>query len=82
MRPFLTRTGTGLAVLLGVYLIGRAAVEPFVIDLSDPTTYAAAWGGPSAAGVLAVHMLPGAVSLVLLIFAIHRHRHKGPAPHD
>jgi len=72
MRTFLIRAGTGLAVLFGVYLVGRAAVEPFVIDLSDPASYAGAWGGPSAAGVLAVHMVPGAVALVLLILGARR----------
>lgn len=72
MRTFLTRTGAGLAALLGVYLVGRAAVEPFVVDYSDPSSYAGAWGGPSLAGVLAVHMLPGAVSLVLLILGFRR----------
>lgn len=71
MRTFLKRAATGFAVLLGVYLIGRAAVEPFVVG-ADPADYAGSWGGPSLAGVLAVHMLPGVVSLVLLAVAARR----------
>ncbi|MDN5920199.1 MAG: hypothetical protein L0I76_34725 [Pseudonocardia sp.] len=58
---------TALAVILGVYLVLRAAVEPFVIDMTDPSSYRTGWGGPTLAGVLTVHMLPGVVSLGLLI---------------
>jgi hypothetical protein len=46
-------------VILGIYLAGRAIVEPFVINASDPSTYRNDWGGPSLAGVLAVHCGPG-----------------------
>ena len=74
MRTFLIRAATGVAALFGVYLVGRAAVEPFVIDTTDPSAYAGDWGGPSLAGVLAVHMLPGAVSLVLLVLGFRRRR--------
>ncbi len=49
----------GLAVIAGIYLVGRALVEPFVINASDPSTYRNDWGGPSLAGVLAVHCGPG-----------------------
>jgi hypothetical protein len=54
-------------LLLGLYLIVRAIVEPFVIDMHDPSTYHLDWGGPHLAGVLAVHCLPGLVSAVLII---------------
>ena len=53
--------------LLGGYLVLRALVEPFVIDVTDPATYDRDWGGPSLAGVLAVHCLPGLVALVLAV---------------
>ncbi len=53
--------------LLGVYLVGRAVAEPFVIDVGDPSTYMHDWGGPSLVGVMAVHMVPGLVSLAGLI---------------
>jgi len=48
-----------LGVIVGLYLFGRAVAEPFVIDLTDPATYHNDWGGPSLAGVLAVHCGPG-----------------------
>jgi hypothetical protein len=53
-------------LLLGLYLIVRAIIEPFVIDLRDPSTYHLDWGGPHLAGVLAVHCLPGVIAAVLI----------------
>jgi hypothetical protein len=55
-----------LGTVLGVYLIARALVEPFVIDFGDPATYRNDWGGPSLAGVLLVHCGPGVVAAVLI----------------
>ena len=55
-----------LGTVLGLYLIARALVEPFVIDFSDPATYRNDWGGPSLAGVLLVHCGPGVLSAVLI----------------
>jgi hypothetical protein len=63
-----------LGAVLGVFLIGRAIAEPFTIDLGDPATYRNDWGGPSLAGVLAVHMGPGLLALILLIVMIVRRR--------
>jgi hypothetical protein len=54
-------------LLAGAYLIVRALIEPFVIDLHDPATYRLDWGGPHLAGVLAVHCVPGIVSAVLIV---------------
>jgi hypothetical protein len=70
----------GLAVLwiIGIYLIGRAIIEPFVIDLSDPSTYHLDWGGPHLAGVLAVHCGPGIVAAILMARSLIRRRHAGP----
>jgi hypothetical protein len=56
----------GLGLLLGAYLIVRAIVEPFVIDVSDPATYEKDWGGPHLAGVLAVHCVPGLLAAALI----------------
>ena len=61
-------------VLLGLYLIVRGIAEPFVIDMSDPAAYGTDWGGPSLAGVLAVHCGPGLVAAVLLGRALRRRR--------
>jgi hypothetical protein len=63
-----------LGLLLGVFLIWRAIVEPFTIDFGDPATYRNDWGGPSLPGVLAVHMGPGLLALILMIVAIIRRR--------
>jgi hypothetical protein len=63
------------ALILGLYLVGRAIAEPFVIDFSAPATYRDDWGGPSLAGVLAVHCGPGLVAAVWMITAaVRRHR--------
>lgn len=51
----------GIGVIVGIYLVGRAIAEPFVINASDPSTYHNDWGGPSLAGVVAVHCGPGLV---------------------
>ena len=56
----------GFGVLLGLYLIGRAVAEPFVIDMTDPASYRHDWGGPSLIGVLAVHCGPGIISALLI----------------
>jgi hypothetical protein len=55
-----------LGVLLAMYLVVRAAAEPFLIDMTDPSTYRDDWGGPSLAGVLAVHCGPGVLAGMFL----------------
>jgi len=62
----LKKTLLVLGYILGTYLILRAAVEPFIIDYHDPESYKELWGGPTLMGVLAVHMLPGIISLALI----------------
>jgi hypothetical protein len=69
----------GLGLVLGVYLIGRAVAEPFVIDLTDPATYRYDWGGPSLAGVLLVHCGPGVLAAALMVRALVRRRPRGRA---
>jgi hypothetical protein len=49
------------AMVVGLYLTGRAVAELFVIHWSDAGSYRNDWGGPSLAGVLAVHCLPGLI---------------------
>jgi hypothetical protein len=61
-----------VGLMLGLFLIARAVVEPFTIDFGDPSTYVNDWGGPSLAGVLAVHMGPGLLALILMIVVIVR----------
>jgi hypothetical protein len=67
-------------LILGLYLVGRAVAEIFVIDASDPATYRNDWGGPSLAGVLAVHCGPGLVAAVLMVIAVIRIRRSRHVP--
>ncbi len=59
-------SGAAAGGLLAAYLVVRGFVEFFVINYSRPESYRENWGGPSLAGVLAVHSGPG---LAILIFA-------------
>jgi predicted transporter len=74
----LRKVVAGLAILLGLYLVVRAVVEPFVIDVSDPATYRDDWGGPSLLGVLAIHCGPGLLVLVGLCIVLLRRRRSPP----
>lgn len=65
---------TTLAVILAVFLIVRAVVELFVIDFSDPSSYASDWGRPSLVGVLIVHCLPGVLAAIALAVWWRRRR--------
>jgi hypothetical protein len=55
------RIALALGVVVGLYLTGRAVAEFFVIHWSNAASYRSDWGGPSLAGVLAVHCLPGLI---------------------
>ncbi|MEU5874993.1 hypothetical protein AB0A73_25950 [Glycomyces sp. NPDC047369] len=61
-----------LAFVVGGFFIVRALMEPFIIDYSDPSSYAEDWGGPSLIGVLLVHMGPGILAAALLIWLVRR----------
>jgi hypothetical protein len=67
-----------LGVVAGLYFVGRAIAEPFVIDVTDPATYRNDWGGPSLFGVLAVHCGPGLVAGVMMAWALLRRRTTTP----
>jgi hypothetical protein len=67
--PFLT-----IGTLLAVYLVGRGIVELFTIHYSDPASYAGDWGGPSLAGVLAVHSGPALVIIAATAWRLLRRR--------
>jgi hypothetical protein len=66
------RIALAFATLLGVYLTARAAAEPFLIHWGSPASYRNDWGGPSLAGVLAVHCLPGLILPGYLAWRIWR----------
>jgi hypothetical protein len=63
-----------LLVVLGLYLLVRGIVEVWVIDYSDPSSYALDWGGPSLAGVLAVHSGPALLVIVAALVWWRRRR--------
>ncbi len=69
-----------LGLVLGAFLIVRAIVEPFVIDMSDPSTYRHDWGGPGLFGVLLVHCGPGLVAAVVfaILFVSRRSEPRSP----
>jgi hypothetical protein len=66
------RIALALATLVGVYLTGRAVAELFIIHWGNPASYRGDWGGPSLAGVLAVHCLPGLILPGYLAWRIWR----------
>lgn len=55
--------GMVIAGIFALYLVGRGIAEFFTINYSDPASYRNDWGGPSLAGVFAVHSGP-AVAIV------------------
>ena len=62
-HPVARALGLGLGGLLALYLVGRGVAEFFIVHYNDPASYRDAWGGPSLAGVFAVHSGP-AVAIV------------------
>jgi hypothetical protein len=71
----------GFGIVLGLYLTGRAVAELIIIHWSDPASYRNDWGGPSLAGVLAVHCLPGLILPAVLAYRLRGRRHPaGAAP--
>jgi hypothetical protein len=62
-RHALRALGGVIGGVLAVYLVGRGIAEFFTVHYSDPASYRNNWGGPSLAGVFAVHTGP-AVAIV------------------
>jgi len=73
----------GLAAggVLAAFLVGRGAAEFFIVHYGDPASYRNAWGGPSLAGVFAVHSGPAAAILLGTGgYLVRRHRaRRGPS---
>lgn len=63
-----------LAWLVGVYFVVRGVVELFVVDFGDPASYRNDWGGPSLAGVLAVHCGPALIAGTIMAMVLVRRR--------
>ena len=68
------KIASAVGLIIGLYLIVRAVVELFVIDMSDPASYRDDWGGPSLAGVLAVHCGPGLIAAAIIVAVVIRRR--------
>lgn len=68
------RTALLAGAVLAVYLVVRGIAELFVIDYGDPSSYKNDWGGPSLAGVLAVHSGPALLIIGALSVRMLRHR--------
>jgi hypothetical protein len=73
------KTAIAVGLALGLFLIVRAIAEPFVIDMSDPSTYRNDWGGPSLLGVLLVHCGPGMIAAVGIAMILICRRSSGRA---
>lgn len=67
--PFLA-----IGAVLAAYLVGRGIVELATVHYGDPASYAKDWGGPSLAGVLAVHSGPAVVIIGAVGWRLLRRR--------
>jgi hypothetical protein len=63
-RTGLRIAGLTVAGVVTVYAVGRGIAEFWTVNYSDPASYAHSWGGPSLAGVFAVHSGPGFVIVI------------------
>jgi hypothetical protein len=70
------RTALIVSAVLAVFLVARGIGELFAIHYSDPASYRKDWGGPSLAGVLAVHTGP-ALLVIGAAIVWWRRRSKG-----
>jgi hypothetical protein len=64
-----------LAGVVAAYLVGRGIAEFWVVDYSSPASYQPSWGGPSLAGVFAVHSGPGLVIVIMIAVWLYRRLH-------
>jgi hypothetical protein len=63
-RTSLRIAGLTVAGVVAVYAVGRGIAEFWTVNYSDPDSYKLSWGGPSLAGVFAVHSGPGFVVVI------------------
>ena len=71
-HPVARALGLGLAGVFAIYLLGRGIAEFFVIHYSDPASYRNDWGGPSLAGVFAVHSGPAVAIMIASVIYLRR----------
>ena len=63
-----------IGAVFAVYLVARGITELLTVHYSDPASYANDWGGPSLAGVLAVHAGPAVVIVAAVAWRLLRRR--------
>ena len=73
-RPALRIAAWTLGGLVALYLVIRAIAEFFIVNYNDPASYRSAWGGPTLAGVFAVHAGPGLLILIGAAVYLSRRR--------
>jgi hypothetical protein len=73
-HPLARTLGLGVAALLAVYLVVRGVIEFCTIHYSDPASYRDDWGGPSLAGVFAVHSGPAVLIVIATGIYLYRRR--------
>lgn len=72
MHAALKRAGLAVGGLVALYLVGRGIAEFWTVNYADPASYQDSWGGPSLAGVFAVHSGPALVILVVAVLWVVR----------
>jgi hypothetical protein len=73
-RTALRIVGLTVAGLVALYMVGRGIAEFWTVNYSDPASYGHSWGGPSLAGVFAVHSGPGFVIVIAASWWLVRRR--------
>ena len=64
--------GLTVAGFVAAYLVGRGIAEFWVVDYASPASYQHSWGGPSLAGVFAVHTGPGLIIVIMTAVWLYR----------
>ena len=64
--------GLAVAGLVAAFLVGRGIAEFWVVDYANPASYQQSWGGPSLAGVFAVHTGPGLIIVIMTSVWLYR----------
>ena len=69
--------GLAVAGLVAAFLVGRGIAEFWTVDYARPASYQQSWGGPSLAGVFAVHTGPGLIIVIMTsVWLYRRVRHR------
>jgi uncharacterized paraquat-inducible protein A len=72
--------GLTIAGFVAVYLVGRGVAEFWVVDYANPASYQQSWGGPSLAGVFAVHTGPGLIIVIMTAVWLYRRVRRQRSP--